>query len=162
MPEMRVGQGFDIHPFSDDPGRRLVLGGVVFDGQGLAGHSDADVVAHAVTDALLGAAGLGDIGQRYPDTDPAHAGADSMGLLADSVAAVWADGWEVANVDCTVILEAPRLASRRTEMQEALTVVVGAAVTVKGKRAEGLGAIGREEGVACFAVALLTRPGAPS
>ena len=162
MPEMRVGQGFDVHPFSDDPGRRLVLGGVVFDGQGLAGHSDADVVAHAVTDALLGAAGLGDIGQRYPDTDPAHAGADSMGLLADSVAAVWADGWEVANVDCTVILEAPRLASRRTEMQEALAVVVGAAVTVKGKRAEGLGAIGREEGVACFAVALLTRPGAPS
>ena len=162
MPEMRVGQGFDIHPFSDDPGRRLVLGGVVFDGQGLAGHSDADVVAHAVTDALLGAAGLGDIGQRYPDTDPAHAGADSMGLLADSVAAVRADGWEVANVDCTVVLEAPRLASRRTEMQEALAVVVGAAVTVKGKRAEGLGAIGREEGVACFAVALLTRPGAPS
>ncbi len=162
MPEIRVGQGFDIHPFSDDPGRRLVLGGVVFDGQGLTGHSDADVVAHAVTDALLGAAGLGDIGQRYPDTDPAHAGADSMGLLADSVAAVRADGWEVANVDCTVILEAPRLASRRTEMQEALAVVVGAAVTVKGKRAEGLGAIGREEGVACFAVALLTRPGAPS
>ena len=162
MPEMRVGQGFDIHPFSDDPGRRLMLGGVVFDGQGLAGHSDADVVAHAVTDALLGAAGLGDIGQRYPDTDPVHAGADSMGLLADSVAAVWADGWEVANVDCTVVLEAPRLASRRTEMQEALAVVVGAAVTVKGKRAEGLGAIGREEGVACFAVALLTRPEAPS
>ena len=162
MPEMRVGQGFDIHPFSDDPGRRLVLGGVVFDGQGLTGHSDADVVAHAVTDALLGAAGLGDIGQRYPDTDPAHAGADSMGLLADSVAAVRADGWEVANVDCTVVLEAPRLASRRTEMQEALAVVVGAAVTVKGKRAEGLGAIGREEGVACFAVALLTRPEAPS
>ena len=135
---------------------------MVFDGQGLAGHSDADVVAHAVTDALLGAAGLGDIGQRYPDTDPAHAGADSMGLLADSVAAVRADGWEVANVDCTVVLEAPRLASRRTEMQEALAGVVGAAVTVKGKRAEGLGAIGREEGVACFAVALLTRPGAPS
>ena len=162
MPEIRVGQGFDIHPFSDDPGRRLVLGGVVFDGQGLTGHSDADVVAHAVTDALLGAAGLGDIGQRYPDTDPVHAGVDSMGLLADSVAAVWADGWEVANVDCTVVLEAPRLASRRTEMQEALAVVVGAAVTVKGKRAEGLGAIGREEGVACFAVALLTRPGATS
>ena len=162
MPEMRVGQGFDIHPFSDDPGRRLVLGGVVFDGQGLAGHSDADVVAHAVTDALLGAAGLGDIGQRYPDTDPVHAGGDSMGLLADSVAAVWADGWEVANVDCTVVLEAPRLASRRAEMQEALAGVVGAAVTVKGKRAEGLGAIGREEGVACFAVVLLTRPGTPS
>ena len=162
MPEMRVGQGFDIHPFSDDPGRRLVLGGVVFDGQGLAGHSDADVVAHAVTDALLGAAGLGDIGQRYPDTDPVHAGADSMGLLADSVAAVWADGWEVANVDCTVVLEAPRLASRRTEMQEALAVVVGAAVTVKGTRAAGLGALGREAGVGWFAVVVRTRSGAPS
>ena len=85
-----------------------------------------------------------------------------MDLLADSVAAVRADGWEVANVDCTVVLEAPRLASRRTDMQEALAVVVGAAVTIKGKRAEGLGAIGREEGVACFAVALLTRPGTPS
>ena len=139
-----------------------MLGGFVFDCQCLAVHCDSDVVSHAVTDALLGAAGLGDIGQRYPDTDPAHAGADSMDLLADSIAAVRADGWEVANVDCTVVLEAPRLASRRTEMQEALTVVVGAAVTVKGKRAEGLGAIGREEGVACFAVALLSRPGTPS
>ena len=160
MPEIRVGHGFDIHPFSDDPDRRMVLGGVSFDGPGLVGHSDADAVAHAVIDALLGAAGLGDIGQRYPDTDPAQAGADSMALLADTVAAIRGDGWEVANVDCTVVLEAPRLASRRTEMQEALAVVVGAAVTVKGKRAEGLGAIGREEGVACFAVALLTRPGA--
>ena len=84
MPEIRVGQGFDIHPFSDDPDRRMVLAGVSFDGPGLVGHSDADAVAHAVIDALLGAAGLGDIGQRYPDTDPAHAGADSMalGLLA--------------------------------------------------------------------------------
>ena len=162
MPEIRVGHGFDIHPFSDDPDRRMVLGGVSFDGPGLVGHSDADAVAHAVIDALLGAAGLGDIGQRYPDTDPAQAGADSMALLADTVAAIRGDGWEVANVDCTVVLEAPRLASRRTEMQEALAVVVGAAVTVKGKRAEGLGAIGREEGVACFAVALLTRSGAPS
>jgi len=159
MPEIRVGQGFDIHPFSDDPDRRMVLGGVSFDGPGLVGHSDADAVAHAVIDALLGAAGLGDIGQRYPDTDPAQAGADSMALLADTVAAVRGEGWEVANVDCTVVLEAPRLAPRRDEMSDALTEVVGAQVSVKGRRAEGLGAIGRREGVACFAVALLQRDG---
>jgi 2-C-methyl-D-erythritol 2,4-cyclodiphosphate synthase len=159
MPEIRVGQGFDIHPFSDDPDRRMVLGGVSFDGPGLVGHSDADAVAHAVIDALLGAAGLGDIGQRYPDTDPAQAGADSMALLADTVAAIRGEGWEVANVDCTVVLEAPRLAPRREEMSDALTEVVGAQVSVKGRRAEGLGAIGRREGVACFAVALLQRDG---
>jgi 2-C-methyl-D-erythritol 2,4-cyclodiphosphate synthase len=159
MPEIRVGQGFDIHPFSDDPDRRMVLGGVSFDGPGLVGHSDADAVAHAVIDALLGAAGLGDIGQRYPDTNPAQAGADSMALLADTVAAIRGEGWEVANVDCTVVLEAPRLAPRRDEMSDALTEVVGAQVSVKGRRAEGLGAIGRREGVACFAVALLQRDG---
>ena len=159
MPEIRVGQGFDIHPFSDDPDRRMVLGGVSFDGPGLVGHSDADAVAHAVIDALLGAAGLGDIGQRYPDTNPAQAGADSMALLADTVAAIRGEGWEVANVDCTVVLEAPRLAPRREEMSDALTEVVGAQVSVKGRRAEGLGAIGRREGVACFAVALLQRDG---
>ena len=159
MPEIRVGHGFDIHPFSDDPDRRMVLGGVSFDGPGLVGHSDADAVAHAVIDALLGAAGLGDIGQRYSDTDPAQAGADSMALLADTVAAIRGDGWEVANVDCTVVLEAPRLAPRRDEMSDALTEVVGAQVSVKGRRAEGLGAIGRREGVACFAVALLQRDG---
>ena len=113
LAELRVGQGFDVHPFSDDPDRTLVLGGVAFDGPGLAGHSDADAVAHAVTDALLGAAGLGDIGQYYPDSDPAHAGADSMALLADAAAAVHAEGWTVANVDCTVVLEAPKLAPKR-------------------------------------------------
>ena len=159
MLEIRVGQGFDIHPFSDDPDRRMVLGGVAFDGPGLVGHSDADAVAHAVIDALLGAASLGDIGQRYPDTDPAHAGADSMALLVDAVAAVASEGWEVANVDCTVVLEVPRLAPRRDDMRDALSAAVGAPVSVKGRRAEGLGAIGRQEGVACFAVALLQRDG---
>ena len=162
MLEIRVGQGFDIHPFSDDPDRRMVLGGVAFDGPGLVGHSDADAVAHAVIDALLGAAGLGDIGQRYPDTDPAHAGADSMALLVDTVAAVVSEGWEVANVDCTVVLEVPRLAPRRDDMRDALSAAVGAPVSVKGRRAEGLGAIGRQEGVACFAVALLQRDGSRS
>jgi 2-C-methyl-D-erythritol 2,4-cyclodiphosphate synthase len=117
MGEVRVGQGFDIHAFSDDPGRRMVLAGVEFDGPGLVGHSDADAVAHACIDALLGAAGLGDIGGRYPDTDERFAGADSMALLADTVAAVRAEGWEVGNVDCSVVAEVPRLAPRRDEMQ---------------------------------------------
>ena len=157
---VRVGQGFDIHPFTDDPQRRLVLGGVVFDGErGLAGHSDADAIAHAVTDALLGAAGLGDIGQHFPDTDPALAGADSISLLRRAVADVRAAGWEPGNVDCTVVLEAPKLAPRRDEVQRILSDAVGAPVTVKGKRAEGLGALGRHEGVACFAVALVTGGG---
>jgi 2-C-methyl-D-erythritol 2,4-cyclodiphosphate synthase len=155
-PTTRVGQGFDVHRFSDDPARALVLGGVVFDGeQGLVGHSDADVLAHAVGDALLGAAGLGDIGSWFPDDDPAHAGADSMGLLASIVAGVRAGDWAVANVDCTVVCEAPKVAPRRAEMEERLSAVVGAPVTVKGKRAEALGALGRREGIACLAVSLL-------
>ena len=154
---VRVGQGVDVHPFTDDPARRLVLGGVTFeDERGLAGHSDADVVAHAVTDALLGAAGLGDIGQHFPDTDPALAGADSIELLRRAVADVRAAGWEPGNVDCTVVLEAPKLAPRRDEMAAVLSDAVGAPVTVKGKRAEGLGALGRHEGIACFAVALVS------
>ena len=153
---LRVGQGFDLHRFSDDPGRPLVLGGVVFAGEpGLDGHSDADAVAHAVADALLGAAGLGDIGTWFPDDDPALAGADSMALLATVVAGVRAEGWSVANVDCTVVCEAPKLAPRRAELQDRLGAVVGAPVTVKGKRAEALGALGRREGIACLAVSLL-------
>jgi 2-C-methyl-D-erythritol 2,4-cyclodiphosphate synthase len=156
--QVRVGQGFDVHPFADDPARPLVLGGVTFPGaRGLAGHSDADVIAHAVTDALLGAAGLGDIGQHFPDTDPALAGADSIELLRQAVADVRAAGWEPGNVDCTVVLDAPRLAPHRDEVQHLLSAAVGAPVTVKGKRPEGLGALGRGEGVACFAVALVTR-----
>lgn len=161
IPELRVGQGFDIHPFSDDPTRKLVLGGIVFEGSpGLVGHSDADAVAHAITDALLGAAGLGDIGQHFPDTDPVWKGADSMRLLAGTVALVMADGWSIANVDSTVVLEAPKLAPHRQAMVDSLTAVVGAPVSVKAKRAEGLGALGRREGIACFAVALLVRAAA--
>ncbi len=150
--------GFDVHAFSDDPDRRLVLGGVTLAGErGLSGHSDADVVAHAVADALLGAAGLGDLGSRFPDTDPAWAGADSVRLLAGVVEAVTGDGWTPANVDCAVVLEAPRLASHVVAMAQRLSAVVGAPVTVKPRRAEGLGALGRGEGVACWAVAILER-----
>ena len=155
---VRVGLGFDVHPFSDDPERPLVLGGVTFRGErGLAGHSDADVVAHAVGDALLGAAGLGDLGEHFPDTDPAWAGADSLAILAGVMALVGGEGWLPSNVDCTVLLEAPRLAPHRAEMSRLLGDVVGADVSIKATRAEGLGAIGRGEGVACWAVALIDR-----
>jgi 2-C-methyl-D-erythritol 2,4-cyclodiphosphate synthase len=155
---MRVGMGFDVHPFSDDPTRTLVLGGVAFPGERpLSGHSDADVVCHAVSDALLGAAGLGDIGEHFPDTDPGWAGADSMRMLHQVVALVTAEGWRAANVDCAVVTEMPKLAPRRAEMQAVLSAAVGAPVTVKGKRAEGLGAFGRGEGIGCWAVALLEK-----
>ena len=154
---VRVGQGFDIHPWSDDPGRVLVLGGVVLPGErGLAGHSDADVVTHAVADALLGAAGLGDIGAHFPDTDSRWRGADSLTLLAHVVGLVRAAGWSIGNVDTTVVLEAPRLAPHKAAMAQRLSEVAGAPVSVKAKRAEGLGALGRGEGVACFAAAVLT------
>lgn len=150
----RIGLGFDVHPFTDEPGRPLILGGIALDGPGLAGHSDADAVAHAVADALLGAAAMGDIGSYFPDTDPAYAGADSMDLLA-RVALTVSEEYEIGNVDVTVVIEAPRLAPHRQAMQFRLSEVVGAPVSVKAKRAESLGAIGRREGVACFAVALL-------
>jgi 2-C-methyl-D-erythritol 2,4-cyclodiphosphate synthase len=161
---IRIGQGFDVHPFAgdDDVERPLLLGGVRFEGErGLAGHSDGDALAHAVTDALLGAAGLGDIGQHFPDTDPAWAGADSIDLLERAIADVRRAGWEPQNVDCTVILEAPRLAPHRLAIESRLSEALGAPVTVKAKRAEGLGTLGRREGIACLAVALLARPTEP-
>ena len=158
FPDLRVGQGFDIHPFSDDPARVLILGGVVLaNAPGLVGHSDADAIAHAVTDALLGAAGLGDIGQYFPDTDPAWKGADSMRILQATVDLLRTHGWSVINVDTTVVLEAPKLAPYRAEMADRLTAVCGGPVSVKAKRAEGLGALGRREGIACFASALIVR-----
>jgi 2-C-methyl-D-erythritol 2,4-cyclodiphosphate synthase len=148
--------GFDVHPFSEDPDRVLVLGGITFEGErGLRGHSDADVIAHACAEALLGAAGLGDIGSWFPDTDPRYAGADSIALLATVVAGVADAGWRPVNIDCAVVCEAPKLAPRRVAMQQVLSATVGAPVTVKGRRAEGLGALGRAEGIACWAVALV-------
>lgn len=153
---MRIGIGFDVHPFSEDPSRPLVLGGVTIAGErGLAGHSDADVVAHAAADALLGAAGLGDIGAHFPDTDPRWKGADSLRILGGVIDLVTTAGWSVGNVDVSVVTEAPRLAPHRDEMARRMGAVVGAPVSVKAKRAEGLGAIGRGEGIACYAVALL-------
>ncbi|HSL75015.1 MAG TPA: 2-C-methyl-D-erythritol 2,4-cyclodiphosphate synthase [Ilumatobacteraceae bacterium] len=158
VPEFRVGQGFDVHRFSDDPSRRLVLGGCHFpDMPGLEGHSDADAVAHACADALLGAAGLGDIGMHFPDTDPRWQGADSMVLLRHVATLLADDGWRVSNIDCAVVCERPKLAPRRDEMQANLTAAATGPVSVKGNRAERLGAIGRAEGIVCFATALIHR-----
>jgi 2-C-methyl-D-erythritol 2,4-cyclodiphosphate synthase len=162
MTSFRVGQGFDIHPFTDDSSRPLILAGVTFDGAvGLAGHSDADAVAHALTDALLGAADLGDIGTHFSDTDPQWKGADSMLLLSAAVNMVRVAGWSIANADITVVLELPKLAPHKAAMKQQLEAVVGAPVSVKAKRGEGLGAIGRREGIACFAVCLLTKGDMP-
>jgi len=154
---VRVGLGVDVHPFADDD-RPLVLGGIVFDGaRGLHGHSDADVVAHACADALLGAAGLGDLGARFPDTDERWRGADSIALLAQVAADVRAAGYEPVNVDCSVVCDAPKLAPRRGDMEAKLRDAVGADVSVKATRPEALGALGRGEGIACLAVALVDR-----
>ena len=151
-----VGIGFDVHPFSDDPERPLVLGGVRFEGErGLAGHSDADAVAHACCDAILGIASLGDIGSLFPDDDDRWRNADSIALLAEAAERVRRTGRRIGNIDCTVVAERPKLAPRRAEMQARLSAAAGASVTVRGKRAESLGAVGRGEGIACWAVAVL-------
>ena len=154
---VRVGQGFDVHAHTDDPSRELVLGGCRFPGApGLAGHSDADVPAHAAADALLGAAGLGDLGTPFPDPDPRWAGAASLHLLAEVAAMLRAAGWEIGNVDVKVVCERPKLAPRRSEMEANLTRAAGAPVTVSGRRAESLGALGRQEGIAAWAVAVIS------
>ncbi len=153
---MRIGQGVDIHRFSEDPHRPLVLGGVVIEGaRGLAGHSDADAVAHALADAILGAVGLGDLGRHFPDTDPVWEGADSTALLTAVVALAAAEGFVCVNGDCTVVADTPRLAPHTVAMAERLGAVVGAPISVKATRAEGIGALGRAEGIACLAVVLM-------
>lgn len=156
--QVRVGQGFDVHAYSADPTRPLILGGVTFDGErGLSGHSDADVPAHAAADALLGAAGLQDLGTHFPDTDPQWASANSLALLAAVAAMVRADGWEIGNIDVKVVCERPKLAPRKGDMEQHLTLAAGAPVAVSGRRAEGIGALGRQEGIAAWAVAVITR-----
>lgn len=160
----RVGLGYDVHPFGGEG--PLVLGGVTLEGPGLAGHSDGDAVAHAVADALLGAAGLPDLGTLFPASDEQYRGASSIGLLHDVAQRVARQGWWVGNVDVVVAAEAPKLAPHVEEMSTNLVEALGPAaepmgggivVTVKPKRGEGLGAIGRVEGIAVWAVALLER-----
>lgn len=157
---VRVGAGLDVHPFADD-GRPLVLGGVeVPDAPGLAGHSDADVVAHAVTDALLGAAAGGDLGARFGVADPGVAGAASLGLLATVAAELAEDGWRLGNLDCTVVAERPRLEGYRDRMRGRLAESTRAGVeqvSVKFTTTDRLGSLGRGEGIACWAVVLVER-----
>jgi 2-C-methyl-D-erythritol 2,4-cyclodiphosphate synthase len=153
---VRAGLGIDTHRFAD--GRRLVLGGVEIPFErGLAGHSDADVLCHAITDAILGAAGLGDIGQHFPDTDPRWRDADSLALLRSVVELVRGEGWTVAHVDATVMAERPKLAPFRAAMAASLAGATGGTVSVKATTGEGMGFVGREEGMAALAVATLER-----
>jgi 2-C-methyl-D-erythritol 2,4-cyclodiphosphate synthase len=155
---MRIGQGFDVHALV--VGRALIIGGVAIPyGRGLEGHSDADVLLHAVCDALIGAAGLGDIGVHFPDTDPRHRGADSRGLLREVGQLLDRSGWRVVNVDATVIAQAPRMAPHIGRMRDNIASDLGltaSAVNVKAKSSEKLGFIGRGEGIAAEAVALIT------
>jgi 2-C-methyl-D-erythritol 2,4-cyclodiphosphate synthase len=155
----RIGQGYDVHALV--PGRKLLLGGVEIAFEfGLAGHSDADVLLHAVTDAVLGAAGLGDIGGMFPDCEERWRGADSRALLRGAVAAAREAGWCVGNVDATVIAQAPRIAPHVAAMRENIAADLGVTaneVNVKGKTTERLGFAGRGEGIAAEAVALLVR-----
>ena len=154
---MRTGIGIDTHRFAD--GRPLILGGVEVPAErGLAGYSDADVLTHAIIDALLGAAGLGDIGRHFPDTDEAWRDADSMALLRDVLEQVAAAGWAVTHVDATVVLERPKLAPHRDAIQASLEAVLGS-VNLKFTTGEGMGFVGREEGVAALAVATLAAAG---
>ena len=157
MANLRIGQGFDVHPFA--PGRALVLGGVRIDHPaGLAGHSDADVLAHAIGDALLGAAALGDLGAHFPDTDPQFKDIGSLELLRRIVALMKEKDWAIVNVDATVIAEAPRLAPYIGAMREALAEALGIepdCVSVKATTTEKLGFTGRGEGIAAMATALI-------
>jgi 2-C-methyl-D-erythritol 2,4-cyclodiphosphate synthase len=158
MSELRVGIGFDAHAFSDDA--RLVLGGVEFPGRGLAGHSDGDVVSHALIDAILGAAGLADIGDLFPSGEPEWEGASSLALLEGAYTAAREEGWTLVNADCLLIGEEPRIAPRREEIRQRLSEVLGVdadRVTVRATTTDRLGFTGRGEGLAAQAAALLRR-----
>ena len=159
VPPFRIGEGWDVHALV--PGRPLVIGGVTIPHtHGLLGHSDADVLLHAITDALLGAAGLGDIGTHFPDTDAAFQGADSAALLAEALARVQAGGWRVGNVDATVVAQAPRLAPHRAAMAARIAELLqvdASQVNVKAKTAERLGPVGQGAAIEARAVLLLVK-----
>jgi 2-C-methyl-D-erythritol 2,4-cyclodiphosphate synthase len=157
--KFRIGEGFDVHALV--PGRKLILGGIeIAHDKGLLGHSDADVLLHTITDALLGAAGLGDIGELFPDTDDRFKGADSAVLLSEAMKRVREAGYAVVNIDCTVIAERPKLAAHKAAMAQNIAKVLGldaSQVNVKAKTTEKLGFTGRGEGIAAKAVALLVK-----
>lgn len=153
----RVGQGYDLHRLVE--GRPLILGGVKIDYEkGLLGHSDADALLHAITDALLGAAGLGDIGRHFPDTDPAYKGIDSKILLSEAVALVVKAGWVIANVDATVIAQAPKLAPHMDKIRQSVAQAIGIdlhRINIKAKTKEGCDAVGQKEAIEVHAIVLL-------
>jgi 2-C-methyl-D-erythritol 2,4-cyclodiphosphate synthase len=155
----RVGEGWDVHALRPD--RKLVLGGVeIPHSHGPLGHSDADALCHAITDALFGACALGDIGHHFPDTDPQYQGADSLALLAEAARRVKGAGWQIGNVDATVIAEAPKLAPHVPAMRQRIAQALGVAldqVSVKAKTAEGMGPVGRREAMEARAVCLVWR-----
>jgi len=157
-PMMRIGEGWDVHALV--PGRALVVGGVTIDHpRGLLGHSDADVLLHAITDALLGAAALGDIGSHFPDTDAQHRGADSLVLLREVGQRVRQAGYEIGNIDATIVAQAPRMAPHIVLMRERIAQALGVAVgqiNVKAKTAEKLGPVGQGQSMEARAVALIT------
>ena len=161
LPILRVGEGWDVHALVE--GRPLILGGVtIAHDKGLLGHSDADALAHAITDALFGAAGLGDIGRHFPDTDVAFKGADSIALLQEAARRVRAAGWQIANVDSTVVAQAPKMAPHIGAMRERLAGALGLApdaVNVKAKTAEKTGPVGEGRAIEARAVCLLLRGG---
>jgi len=156
---LRIGQGFDVHALVE--GRPLILGGVtIVHTHGLLGHSDADALLHAITDALLGAAGLGDIGRLFPDTDPQFKGADSRVLLREAYRRVQASGWQLVNLDATIHAQAPKIGPHSTAMAANIASDLGVSITevnIKAKTNEGLGYLGRQEGIAANAVVLLRK-----
>ncbi|KAF1047045.1 2-C-methyl-D-erythritol 2,4-cyclodiphosphate synthase [Xylophilus sp.] len=157
FPPFRIGEGWDVHALVE--GRPLIIGGIeIPHTRGLLGHSDADVLLHAITDALLGGAGLSDIGRHFPDTDPRFKGADSVALLQEAARRVAAAGWKIGNIDSTVVAQAPRLAAHIPRMQERIAGALGlqaSQVNVKAKTAERLGPVGRGEGIEANAAVLL-------
>jgi len=158
-PDFRIGEGWDVHALV--PGRKLILGGVEIPPPlGLLGHSDADVLLHAITDALLGAAALGDIGTHFPDTDARFRGADSIALLVEAASRAQAQGWKIGNIDCTVVAQAPKLAPHMDAMRAVIARALSLAVTqinVKAKTAEKLGPVGQGQSIEARAVVLLYR-----
>lgn len=160
LPVIRVGEGWDTHALVQ--GRPLILGGVTIPHtHGLLGHSDADALLHAITDALLGAAALGDIGRHFPDTDPAFKGADSVALLVEAARRVRAAGWQIANIDSTIVAQAPKMAPHIPAMRERIAQALGLdadAVNVKAKTAEKMGPVGEARAIEARAVCLLLKP----
>ena len=158
---IRVGQGLDVHSFSDDPDRLLVLGGVILpEGPGLAGHSDADVVLHALVDAMLGAAALGDLGTVFGTDDPRYADAPSSVFVAETMRRLSQAGWRLTSADCTIVAQRPRIAPYRVRITDGVHQILGVdpgTVSVKSTSTDQLGAIGQGEGIACLAVAVVER-----